>query len=282
MNVVDILDRKLESALTATSDRDFYLGIHSYLDVVLHTPELANYINQAEQDFHTDVQIQDDNIKVEQFNVYTAYYLPLYLRIYIPIETYKTTNEPDSQQDPVALYLLYGPKHPRSRSWNCPSMSPGTGRNQVASYSSWFKGKRPDYERLLKQLHTDLVTNYQPSEIIQPTVTTPLVVDFSTGDFHYAGTTGNLNPKTQAFRVLTTLYQAENYQADYLTLIRCLKPNTETVTKPAKQELSDVIKQLKRNLGILPQSETSAPDIFDNQKKLGYRLIFQPLSPNPE
>ena len=106
MKISNLLDRKLEAIESSKTDSDCFKHIHGYIKYLFETPELKGILDTEEKDFYKKVQFTDDNIKLEHVNFYQAYFVASYVRIYLPIEHYWNSNEPDEKQDPVALLLI--------------------------------------------------------------------------------------------------------------------------------------------------------------------------------
>jgi hypothetical protein len=277
MSVENILGQRIKAIEQSQSDADCFKHIHAYIKHLLITPQLKAILDAEEKDFYKKVQFTKDNIKLENANFYQAYFVTSYVRIYLPIENYQNTHEPDSEQDPVALLLLYGFKHPRTQSWvkRYPSFYMRWHRKQqLKSYWSWFDGKRDEYVREIKNLHLEIITALSKPELkpqqVQPGI--GLHLDLATGDFNYGNVTSSLNVKSQPYKVLSKLIIADGKTVPYLELIQCLKPKTQEVTKSDKQKLSTVIRNLKKVMGIL-SSQNPNDDIFYNEKQVGYRLV---------
>jgi len=275
MNLVEVLDKRVTAIENSSNDIECFRHIHSYIDYLLSTPKLKNILDAEEADFYKKVQFTKDNIKLEDANFYQSYFVPPYVRIYLPIENYQNTHEPDSEQDPVALLLLYGFKHPRTQSWvkRYPFFTMRWQRKkQLKSYWLWFDGKRDEYVSEIKNLHLEIITALsKESKPLQPKIDIPVQLDLATGDFNYGNVTGSLNIKSQPFRVLSKLVVANGNTVPYLELIQCLKPSAQEVTKTDKQKLSIVIRNLKKSLGIL-DSKNPNIDIIYNEKQVGYSL----------
>ena len=70
------------------------------------------------------------------------------------------------------------------------------------------------------------------------------------------------------------LLKSKDYQSDYGSLIKSIWPNKED-SKINRMELSQVLKSVKKTLGILPKNKTSNSDIFKNIKGFGYRILTE-------
>ena len=276
MNFVEVLEKRVTAIENSSTNIDCFKHIHSYIDYLLTTPELKIILDAEEADFRKKVQLTEDNIKLENLNFYQSYFVTSYVRIYLPIEHYRNSHEPDSEQDPVALLLLYGPKHPRTQSWvnRYPIRDIKKHRKeQLKSYWSWFDGNREEYVSEINNLHLEIITalSKDPKPTKQKT-DTPLHLDLETGDFNYKNVTGSLNVSTQPFKVLKTLYLAEGKVVSYLDLLQSVYPSTKEVKKTDKYKLSTIIKNLRKTLGIIGGPNK---DIFHNEKMVGYSLKYK-------
>lgn len=276
MKIGQVLDKRFKAIENSDSDIECFKHIHSYLDYLLTTPELKSILDTEEADFYEKVRFTKDNIKLEDLNFYQSYFVPSYVRIYLPIEHYKNSHEPDEKQDPVALLLLYGLNHPRIQKWvnGHEFFTKRERTKQLKSYWSWFDGKRGEYVSEIKNLHLEIITALSKQKepgLVQLKSETSLKLNLETGDFNYEKATGSFNIKSQPFKVLTKLYLAEGRTVPYLELIQCLKPKAQTVTKPDKAALSTVIRNLKQYLGILNSTKPNE-DIIHSEKLVGYSL----------
>ncbi|MCB9811160.1 MAG: hypothetical protein H6779_03235 [Candidatus Nomurabacteria bacterium] len=221
METANILDRKLAAIETSQTDTDCFKHIHGYIKYILETPELKAILDTEEKDFYRKVKFTDDNIKLEQANYYQAYFVASYVRIYLPIEHYWNSNEQDEKQDPVALLLIWGPKHPRTMKWvnGHDFFSKREQLKQLKSYWQWFDGQRDFYISEIKNLHLALITELSKQKAL-PTVADEkpdvFQMNLETGDFNLGGVTGTLNITTQEFRVMAKLYTAPNHRMPYL------------------------------------------------------------------
>lgn len=287
MELTDLLNIRYITALESDTDSLFYQNIHGYLDVIQKTPEFISVINNAEKAYYKSVkENQGTSYKLELFNLYTRDYLTLFIKVYSPIEDYKTTNDSDGQQDPVALLYIYGIDSRKVDNWckNRITTPYRDAKKEMKEHLEWI-GERKEYELALKQFHTDFLTAYMQntdsnSEVQE--IKIPLRLHPKTGDFSFLNCRGTFNPKSQEFKVLSTLLNSENNLADYATLIqayRIYNPESSKVTKP---ELAQIIKNIKGRLCILPTSLESNPDIIFNVKNVGYRLISPDTKQKPE
>jgi len=77
-----------------------------------------------------------------------------------------------------------------------------------------------------------------------------------------------LNPKSDEFHIIYTLFRNKNNQATYQELLGDKINNIAN-----KQSLACSVRDVKRALGILPADKSKNIDIIENIKKIGYRLI---------
>ncbi len=275
MELVNLLDRRLQAIEESQSDTDYYKHIHGYIKFILDTPQLKAVLDAEEKDFYRKVQLNTDNIKVEQSNFHQAYFIMSYVRVYLPIKHYWNSHEPDEQQDPVALLLIWGKDHPRMKKWlnGHEFFTKRERTEQLKSYLHWFEGERDSYVREIKNLHLELVSALATSQPVEEIKSQDVfALNLETGDFNLGNVTSSFNVTSQEFRVIAELYTSDNYRTPYLDLIRCLKPGVEKVTKPDKESLTVVIRNIKQRLGILPVKERLNEDIIKSETGYGYYL----------
>ena len=287
-NLIESLKTRYEAVLQSSSDSQFYMNIHAYIDLIRKNPSLSKIMDDSENEYRkqhiaiwpdkskTDKEADEReqrSIRLEKFNLYTAHFCWLEARIYDPIEDYKKTDAPDDEQDPVALLIVKGIKNIKTKKWS---------EKTLRLYNKWFDGKRGEYENDLRQFHADFLTKIQllKAEKVETKPEPekeklPLILSSSTGDFSFYNFKGNLVPTGQEFKVLNTLLNSSDFQASYLSLLQSFNPYTENATKTSKQELYLVINGIKGQLKILPQGKNSNLDIFKNVRGFGYRLVFQ-------
>jgi len=293
--LVDLLNIRLTATLRSPSDSLFYQNTHAYIDLIVKNSTLYSILIKAEAEYskkHSEIwhpRTEDEKIldererltyKLERFNLYTANFALPFVRIYSPIEDYKTSDDPTHRQDPVALLMLYGIKSTYAEYWakNRPTVSYKDALKELKVYNRWFDGKRKEYEEDLKQFHVDflstILTTKEDTLNIEKIITKrpPINLDPRTGSFSFSNVTGELNPKGQEFKVLSTLLTSKDYFAEYEILIASYRPYKPESSKVLKPELALIIKNIKEKLGIL-QTEYPNPDIFLNIKNVGYRLV---------
>jgi hypothetical protein len=293
--LIESLRTRYQAVLESGSDSFFYQNLHHYFDLVEKTPESSHLLEESQREYaqkhgklweHRRYSEEEADkraeltFRLERFNLY-ACSATIYVRIYLPIEDYKNSEEPEIKQDPAAVLMIRGmdkisPQYEKESpiKW---------GRKKLRVLNKWYDGKRPYYEKELRQFHLLLVGALEHTSL-PPAPKFESVLDFdqNTGDFIYLKKKGTLNPATQPYKILRTLVDSQNTSATYLTLWRSLYPEAQDVSKSQKQLLSLVIRNLKRELGILPEGTGCNPDIIKNVPKHGYRLILKGQKTSPE
>ena len=147
------------------------------------------------------------------------------------------------------------------------------GHKNLKGYSWWYEGKRPYYEKELRQFHLALLDAMEASE---KSDAPKHDVSFNpdTGTLTAHGMSAAFNLKSQPYRVLAALWQSKNHQATLDELLRAMRPNSGKEIKASKPELYKVIRNIRRALNILPKREGSTPDILKNIPRYGYRLVL--------
>jgi hypothetical protein len=97
-----------------------------------------------------------------------------------------------------------------------------------------------------------------------------LSIDLDSGNYKYYNKKGCFNIKSQEYRVLYRLIKNRNYQSNYDELSKSVN---RSEVKSERDGLYTIIRNIKRELGILPKSKRSKKDIFKNIKGFGYGLL---------
>lgn len=302
-NLKSSLQTRYQAVLESISDPLFYKNIHLYIDFIIKTPALYKIIEESDLEYgkkhseiwrerkNTEEEIDDQDFatrKLEFFNLYASDFVTLFVRIYSPIEDYKTTDEPDYLQDPVALLMLRGIEWVKSQNWHKRPIEPNNrwSKKNLERYNRWFDGQRGYYTNTLKQFHyeflgaIDGLKDESKEQKPEPEkIKIPLMFNERTGDFTFFKTSGNFSPNSQEFKIFSILYCDKNQLAEYSPLLKVLFPNIEKFGKSHKFGLYTIIRNIKEKLGILPESKTSNPDIIKNIPKFGYRLVLSPIEP---
>ncbi|MEI8174990.1 MAG: hypothetical protein WCG28_03510, partial [bacterium] len=192
-------------------------------------------------------------------------------------------DEPDYLQDPFAVMLLSnGYKKLPLKKWRKLTVEKGRftlwDKSNLEEFDVRYKGKRKYYENEVKQFHADFLTEIAKTNqdlFETPKEELPLKVNWRTGEFVYVKTSGTIPLKGKEYKVLYSLLHSKDYFSEYASLCKAIKPSITEVRKAHKDELSQVIKDLKMRLKILPETKTSNPDIFKVSKNVGYQLVFK-------
>jgi len=271
------LQTRYDAVFQSSSDSLFYQNLHHYFDLIEKTPSLKRLIDESQKEYserHSGVwrerpkTDEEGDVKaeltdrVERFNLY-AQGCTMYMRVYMPIEDYKHSTEPEDKQDPVALLMLRGIDRIFTKKWS---------RERLELYNRWFDGKRPFYEKELRQFHLLLIAAMENMESVEPEVVQersvpkiPIQFNDRTGDFEYLGKRDTLTPKSQEYKVFTVLLDSEDNHATYLDLIRAMHPSAKGDTKSERADLYKVIRRLEKKIGA---------NVFKNMRRVGYRLVF--------
>jgi hypothetical protein len=295
-SIITSLNKRFDIALQESTDKEFYLNLYHYFDHIENTQELKVIFDQSERDYYTkfreiklknatgqtDIETAKAQLrKLELFNLY-ALGCGMYMRIYLSISEYRKTEEEDDLQDPVIVLLFYGIEYAKKlKRWE---------NEYLKQYNNWFGGKRSIYESELKQFHLlmlEELAKMKPvilntKEEVKVVRRLPLQLNLKTGDFVYLGTKGTFSPATHEFKVLATLLYNEDYIASHIELYKAHYPNTLEIRKAHRDQISLIVRNIKKKLLILSDKETRNPDIFKSIPKQGYRLIFQDTSATPE
>ena len=294
MDLPALLELRKQVALDSPSDSLFYQNIHAYIKVIMEDNKARSIVESAEREYtkgHTIIweeRSEDENViderarstyRLERFNLYASNFVTLFVRIYLPIEDFITTDEPTSQKHPVAIVALYGLNSDHAKEWcnGRKTIPPKEAKKMLQSYNKWFENKRKEYADELLQFHTDFLTEYHKPESKELTgkpvgLNIPLHLNRVTGDFSFNGVAGNLNPTSQPFKVLVTLLNKSDFQATYLEVIQSYRPGAKEASKVLKTDMYKVILKLKKELGITEEDEFG---VLRTVKGLGYRLVFK-------
>jgi len=162
--IKDDLNTRFNMALQSPSDRDFYENLYHYFEFIHKVPELKKIFDKSEREYsiqfgeiwkerrqYSEKELDEKSgyvSKLERFNLFSIG-CTIYVRIYIPIDDYRKTNEPDSQQDIVAILLLRGVNYATSlKRWS---------KKHILMYNRWFDGQRGFYEGEFRRFHLALL-----------------------------------------------------------------------------------------------------------------------------
>lgn len=293
--LLDILKIRYEAVIQSSNDSSFYNNVHEYIDWIVKNPELNEIIEISAKDYrikHADIwdgktgtfkdseERTRQTYKLEKFSLYASSFCILESRIYFPLEDYKTTNDPDYAQDPAVFLMLRDIKDiPRIKWGKLKNELPNRWNlKNLINLNKWYAGMREHYENQLKQFHTDFLTAIEKANKDNlPKINNkiPLLFNSRTGDFSYFKTKGKIALGTNEFKIFSLLYSRIGIFVDHLTIYKALNTNNTEVRKSQKSALSQVIRNIKEKLEILPKDKAINPDIFENTPKGGYRLIFK-------
>ena len=292
MTFLDLLELRLRAVLESPTDLRFYQNIHAYIDLIMKDEKGRVLIEQAERAYgvshssiwrqhHEDDELVDEQArqtyKFERFNLYSDKFVGLYVRIYLPIEDYISSDEPISKSHPGALLMLYGIKSPVLDHWakHRPTVPYKDAKKQLKVNNRWYEEERGGYSNDLKQFHVDFITAYLKPDSdridisnMEIEIKSPIQFDYKTGDYSYQEAGGTLNPTSQEYKVLTTLLTNPGFQATYSELIKSYRPWVSEASKPEKGDLYKRINNLKNKLEVSEDQE-----LIVNVKNIGYRLI---------
>ncbi|HUO56069.1 MAG TPA: hypothetical protein VMU27_01390, partial [Candidatus Paceibacterota bacterium] len=231
---------RYDGVFESSTDSLFYQNLHHYFDLIEKTPELQELWQASEKEYaekHTNIhrekalteeeadEKEELTLRVERFNLY-ATGCTIYVRVYIRIEDYKNSMEPEDKQDPYALLMIRGIDKIKTKRWS---------RKTLTLYNRWFDGKRPFYEKELRQFHLLLLAELekQPEKKTvpePPAPDCPLRINPRTGDFDLYGVHDNFSPSSMEFKVLMALYTSSDQQASYLALLQAAYPHITEAT----------------------------------------------------
>ena len=111
-NLITGLNKRYDIVIQSTSDKEFYLNLHQYFDYIYKNEALKAFIDNSQKVYskamyeiwgdyrpYTQEELDTNSAKVsklERFNLY-ALQAGIYVRVYLPIEDYKTTTETDDK-----------------------------------------------------------------------------------------------------------------------------------------------------------------------------------------
>lgn len=289
MNLVDGLNNRFNVLIASKTERDFYYSAYYYFDYIFSNPQLEELYREGEVEYrkkatkifeqfeanpqHGDSYHAQMIYKMEKFDMYCNA-VTLEVRLYHPMKDYIETNDPDSHQSYLMVALDKGFKYALK------VCSPRFGYREnfkkefKENFNSWFVGQRDQYQDELSRFHVEFIDQVaQLSELSVPaSAEIKPFLNLETGDFSYYGVKGNFPTSGQNFKVLKTLLTAKNYKATHTELVQSFIPNVDKATKSQKQKLTTVIRNIKIELKVLPETSLSKPDPFVSVRREGYRL----------
>jgi len=198
----------------------------------------------------------------------------LEVRMYRQLKNYYVTKEPDMLQDPYAVALVKGIDY---ASKVCSQRDYGQSKKEIIKgFNNWFKNQRNSYEQELSIFHVQFINEVEKQEEPEKVQTIEKrknkhFLDIGTGDFMYLGKKGNFPTSGQEFKVLKTLLDSPDNKATYTALVNSYSSVTKA-SKVDKARLYIIVRNIKRELGVLPKNKLSNTDPFNAIRGEGYRL----------
>ena len=271
---MDILKTRYEAVLQASSDSVFYQNIHSYIDYIVKTSKLAEIVNKAEKEYRTEhsaiwyPRTNDENeldkreertFKLERFNLYTSGYCTLLMRIYYPLEIYKTTNEDDKDQDPCAMLMLKGINNSRIRQWmkESPHELHKWNPKRIKSFNKWYEGERKYYEDELRKFHIDFLTEVgklEENKILPQAVKPEITFDAEKSILKIGDKIVNIklkNDKPNSHYVLEYIFDnGLKEQAYYTDIIEAKFPKEQMEWRSMYRACNDINKKVSEQANV--------------------------------
>jgi hypothetical protein len=99
-----------------------------------------------------------------------------------------------------------------------------------------------------------------------------LTLNGLTGEFSYNKISDTLTLRSRKLQLLRALLKSKTNSVTYNEMAKMFFDVDEYNKAKHSKAFSDVLDDLKRDLGILPKTDKSNPDCFQNNTKTGYRL----------
>lgn len=287
-SVIAQLDKKYQNFSGNFADRAYNFSFdyaYSYLDILEQQPRIKEIIGKN----------KDNTQKYSLFFCYNE----LHRDIYLPMSKYKASalTPPNEIVGETQIYPHFRNMFTLKLAQFLIKTFPSLNRKDrdfdsyIAIQKIIYNIRQEKYKKYFDNLHQALIPlilsindekteNNKKETPVKSNL--PLSFNSRTGDFVFYNAKGNLPIGGQEFKVFSTLYNAPDFQAEYLKLIQSYNPSVEVAHKAYRDDLFVIIRNLKERLNILPTTKTSNPDIFKNNKKIGYRLVFDPTDKNTE
>lgn len=281
---------RFDILVASKTERDFYYNAYYYYDYIFTNPQLLELYEKAGKEYrkkHSEIIDKYNNdprldgdycsqmvSKTEKFDAYCNA-VPLEVRLYHPMKDYLETDDLDRYQDYLMVALDKGfdyalkvcsPRHGYMKNFK---------KTFQSNFNNWFVNQRDIYQEQMSRFHMEFIEMVSQSSepTTLPTAKIRPLLNLETGEFKYFESTGFLPYNGQEFNVLKILVQSDHYKAPYLNLIQSYRPKVQTVTKPEKADLYKIINNLRSRFGILSKAKGN-PDIFENDRGIGYKLVF--------
>ena len=291
MNLLAGINKRYDIMMASKTEQSFYLNAYQYYDYIFTNPKLAQIYSEGGRAYRlkaTDIWDGYDKTDLEKCSHQTQLAskmesadmlcngCALEVRLYRPLKHYYETSEPDMLQDPYMVAIVKGIDY---ASKVCSQRYGGYRENKkdiVKGFNNWFKNQREYYEQELSIFHVQFINEIeklekpQKNKVLIKTESKPFL-DLDTGDFTYLGKEGNFPTSGQEFKVLNTLLNSPHHKASYTTLVNSYG-SVSKASKVDKARLYIIVRNIKRELGVLPKNKHSNTDPFNAVRNEGYRL----------
>ena len=296
MSLTETLNKRFDVVVNSLTEKDFYLNCYYYFDYIYEHPELLKiyedayvtytrkfgdiwadwndkrreYLDSGRTIEPPEITTQPEEVsRLEKFDMYCNA-CGLDVRVYQPIKHYKEC-EHELCGDYNGSLLLNGLDFTLKRY----KKDYRNLNKQISStYKHWYEGQREHYQAELSRFHIEFIEEVGKLSLVEVPHTTEIkpFLNLNTGDFMYFGKQGNFPISGQDFKILRILQDSIDKPVPYLKLIQAIIPSVTEVREVHKMALRDVIKNIKRKLGVLPKGSASKPDPIKMVRQHGYRL----------
>lgn len=177
MSHIEGLNTRYQIVLTSKTEPEFYMNTYYYYDFIFKNSVLNEIFSNAEKEYtqkfgtiwrdydhssEDDISRRSEQVgKMERFDLFSNG-CSLYVRVYVPIDDYKNTDDPDDKQDPIAVALVKGIKYAQRVCANPNRMS----KKEIAqSYNQWFTDRRSTYEKEFSRFHLLLLEALESNKL---------------------------------------------------------------------------------------------------------------------
>lgn len=264
-SLTDSLKTRYDAVFQSDTDSLFYQNLHHYFDLVEKTPELHALIEASQKEYaekhgaiwgrekcKTDDEADDKaerTSRLERFNLYARSAM-IYVRVYLPIEDYKNNDEPEHEQDPVAVLMLRGinrvsPRFAKTNPFKW-------GRDKLKLYNRWFDGKRGEYEKELRQFHLLLLDAMEKQTDVPVSKEATFDAEQSVLKIGSSPVRITLkNDKTNAHYVLEYIFRhGKANVADYTDILREQFPNERMDWRGVYRACKDIENKVREQANI--------------------------------
>lgn len=260
MDIAEGLKSRYDIVIGSKTDPEFYMNVYYYYDFLFKTPQLATIWENSAKEYakkhgaiwpakaQTDEEADSRSqqvYKMEHFDLH-ANGCGLYVRVYLPVDDYKNTSDPDSKQDPNAVALVKGIKY-AERVCVRPPMR--TKKDISKSFNSWFKDMRSYYEPEFKRFHLLLLDALEPTNLKSKEIT----FDVSSSILKIAEQDIKIslkNDKTNAHYVLEYMFEKDPNDQSFYTEILEEKFTNEGNWRKVYRACNDIQEKVRKQTGI--------------------------------